>query len=48
MIRVGILDDYLEIAQEVADWDRLPANVSVDFHQDHLTDQAALLNRLQP
>ena len=48
MPRVGVIDDYLNIAQASADWDRLPNDVAVEFHQDHLTDRAALVERLQP
>ncbi|MDH3702445.1 MAG: D-2-hydroxyacid dehydrogenase family protein [Alphaproteobacteria bacterium] len=48
MTRVGVLDDYLNIAATSADWDRLPDNLVVDFHQDHLTDQTALVERLLP
>jgi len=48
MPRVGVIDDYLTIARTSANWDRLPDDVSIDFHQDHLTDQAALIERLLP
>ncbi len=48
MPRIGVIDDYLNIARASADWDRLPDDVSVDFHQDHLTDQAELVERLLP
>ena len=48
MTRVGVIDDYLNIARASADWDRLPDRVTVDVHQDHLTDQAALIERLLP
>jgi phosphoglycerate dehydrogenase-like enzyme len=48
MIRIGVLDDYMNIAQVIADWDRLADRARVDFYQDHLTDRAALLERLRP
>jgi phosphoglycerate dehydrogenase-like enzyme len=47
MIRIGVLDDYMNIAQEIADWDRLADRARVDFYQDHLTDRAALVERLR-
>lgn len=48
MTRIGVLDDYMNIAQEVADWGRLPDRVQVEFHQEHLTERAALIDLLQP
>ena len=48
MTRVAILDDYQEVALEMADWDSLPDDVSVDVFQDHLTDESGLSARLAP
>jgi phosphoglycerate dehydrogenase-like enzyme len=48
MFRIGVLDDYMNIAQEIADWDRLADRARVDFYRDHLTDRAALVERLRP
>jgi len=48
MIPIGVLDDYMNIAQEVADWDRLRGRAEIDFYQDHLTDREALVERLRP
>ena len=48
MTRVAVLDDYQEVALEVADWDSLPDDVSVDVFQDHLTDESDLSARLAP
>jgi phosphoglycerate dehydrogenase-like enzyme len=48
MTRIALLDDYQNIALKSADWDSLPAECSVDAFQDHLTDLAALTDRLQP
>lgn len=48
MTRIALLDDYQNVALKSADWDSLPAACSVDAYQDHLTDQAALTDRLHP
>ena len=48
MTRVAVLDDYLKVARQSADWDSLPGSATVDFYPDHLTDQAALVDRLMP
>ena len=48
MTRVAVLDDYQEVALEMADWDSLPDDVSVDVFQDHLTDESDLSARLAP
>jgi phosphoglycerate dehydrogenase-like enzyme len=46
MTRVAILDDYQNVAMEMADWKSLGAGVSVQAFHDHLTDQDALAERL--
>ena len=48
MPKVAVLDDYQNVAQEMAAWDSLPANVSVDFFQDHLSDEDDVARRLEP
>ncbi|MCG8543320.1 MAG: D-2-hydroxyacid dehydrogenase family protein [Alphaproteobacteria bacterium] len=48
MTRVAILDDYLKIALASADWESLPNDVTIDVFHDHLTDEAALVDRLHP
>jgi phosphoglycerate dehydrogenase-like enzyme len=45
-IRVGILDDYQKVAEQMADWSALPADVEVTFFHDHLGDD--LVERLRP
>ena len=47
MTRIAVLDDYWEIASELADWDSL-AGVDVDFFHDTLLDHDALVERLLP
>ncbi len=46
MVKVALLDDYQNIALEMADWGSLPDQVQVQAFQDHLTDQEALVARL--
>ncbi|MPY73735.1 MAG: D-2-hydroxyacid dehydrogenase family protein [Alphaproteobacteria bacterium] len=47
-MRVAILDDYLGIALESADWSRVQASAAVDVYRDNLKDQKALADRLSP
>ena len=46
MPRVAVLDDYQGVALEMANWNALPANCQVQVFRDHLTDLAALAERL--
>ncbi len=46
-IRVAVLDDYLRIAGEVADWTVLPDHVTVDFFHEPLPAGAARAAALQ-
>jgi phosphoglycerate dehydrogenase-like enzyme len=46
MPRVAILDDYQGVALEMADWSALSADCQVQVFRDHLTDLAALAERL--
>ena len=48
MPRVAVLDDYQNVAREMAAWDSLPSNVSVDFFKDHLSAEDDLSQRLEP
>ncbi len=48
MLRVALLDDYQDVALGSADWRRLEGKASVEAFHDHLTDEAALAERLQP
>ena len=45
MTRVAVLDDYLHIAEEAADWTSLP-DTTVEFFHDTVLDQDALVDRL--
>jgi len=46
MPRVAILDDYQGVALEMANWSPLPSDCQVQVFRDHLTDLAALAERL--
>jgi len=46
MTRVGILDDYQDVALRMADWKSLPAGTEVVAFRDHLDDPAAVAKRL--
>ncbi len=48
MLRVALLDDYQDVALGSADWRRLEGAASVEAFHDHLSDEAALAERLQP
>ena len=48
MPRVAVLDDYQNVAREMADWDSLPDSVSVEFFSDHLSLEDELARRLEP
>jgi phosphoglycerate dehydrogenase-like enzyme len=45
-MRVAVLDDYLDVVRQVADWDSLPNGVEVTVFNDHVTDEDALIERL--
>jgi phosphoglycerate dehydrogenase-like enzyme len=47
MTRVALLDDYQEVALQMADWQSLPADVEVQVFRDHLSDENALVERLK-
>lgn len=47
MTRVALLDDYQDVALQMADWQSLPADVEVQVFRDHLSDDDALVERLK-
>ena len=47
MTRVALLDDYQDVALQMADWQSLPPNVEVQAFRDHLSDENALVERLK-
>lgn len=48
MPRVAVLDDYQNVARNMADWGSLPPDVSVDFFHDHLSAEDDVARRLEP
>ncbi len=48
MPRVAVLDDYQNVARDMAVWNSLPADVSVDFFRDHLSAEDDVARRLKP
>ncbi len=48
MTKIAVLDDYQNVARDMADWDSLPVDVSVDFYQDHLSAEDDVARRLEP
>ena len=47
MVRVAVLDDYQDVAREMADWASLPEGTEVRFFHDHLVDEDQLADRLR-
>ena len=47
MVRVAVLDDYQDVARELADWSALPSDVEVQIFQDHLFDEDAVVERIK-
>ena len=46
--RVAILDDYQSVALTSADWSALKGKVYIDVYTDTLSDEDALVRRLEP
>ena len=47
MVKVAVLDDYLGIVRNVADWHLLPDDAEVHVFTDHLTDEDEVAERLK-
>jgi phosphoglycerate dehydrogenase-like enzyme len=47
-LRIAVLDDYQGVALTMADWSPLAGRAEVTVFRDHLADEAALVERLQP
>ena len=45
-MRIALLDDYQNVALELAPWKRLPASTEVAVFTDHLHDEDAIVHRL--
>jgi phosphoglycerate dehydrogenase-like enzyme len=48
MIRIAILDDYQNVALEMADWSPLAGRAEITVFNNHLTDVDEIVKRLQP
>ncbi len=48
MAKVAILDDYQGVAARMADWSSLPHGTEVQIFSDHLKDEDAVAQRLEP
>ena len=48
MARIAVLDDYQGVALSVGGWNRLPEDTEIEAFRDHLGDDDALAQRLQP
>ena len=47
-VNIAILDDYQKVALNFADWSRLQDRSQVTVFNDHVSDPAALVERLKP
>jgi phosphoglycerate dehydrogenase-like enzyme len=48
LFRIGVLDDYQNVALSMADWSMLDGQATVTVFNDHLSDTDAVVARLQP
>lgn len=46
--RLAVLDDWQQVALASADWLPLDGRVDIDTYADHVTDEEALVERLEP
>ncbi len=47
-ISIAVLDDYQGVALTIADWSQVQQQAKVTVFRDHLADETALIQRLQP
>lgn len=48
MKKLAILDDYQDVALDMADWSPLAGDVEITVFNDHLSDEDAVAERLKP
>jgi phosphoglycerate dehydrogenase-like enzyme len=48
LVQVAIVDDYQGVALQSADWSQLEGDAEITVFRDHLSDSAALVERLKP
>src|SRR5258708_5312514 len=46
--QIAILDDYQNVSQSFADWSALKQKEHITVFNDHLSDEADLIDRLKP
>src|SRR5438094_9644114 len=46
-VQIAVLDDYQQVALQLADWSALQKSASVTVFSDHLKDEAEIVSRLQ-
>ena len=47
-MKIAVLDDYQNVALELADWSVLTGRAEITTFNDHIADPAALIDRLLP
>ena len=48
MIRIAVLDDYQNVALEMADWSVLAGRADITVFNDHLSELDEIVERLLP
>jgi phosphoglycerate dehydrogenase-like enzyme len=48
LIRIAILDDYQNVALDMADWSALKGRADITVFNDHIADTAQIIERLKP
>ena len=48
MLQIAILDDYQNVALEMADWSSLAGRATTTVFNDHLSDANEIVTRLAP
>jgi phosphoglycerate dehydrogenase-like enzyme len=47
-IKIAVLDDYQNIALQMAEWSSIPGNPEISVFNDHISDEDVLVERLIP
>src|SRR5688572_18218568 len=47
MVKIAVFDDYIANGRMSADWSQLPAEASIDFIHEHLTEDEAAKELLE-
>ena len=46
-MKIAVLDDYQDVARQMADWSALPQGAEIEVFHDHLAEEDQLVERLQ-